>query len=122
MYSRDIAGSKSRPIHSQIAASEPLYPAGVGMFGSTIHQQRFKRGEEITCRWATVLLALSIGTEFGAQQFNDRRRTGNFGAALFEALELGQEIAARCRRQSPEILQELFRLCHCSAICRLTNN
>jgi hypothetical protein len=71
-----------------------------------------------------MLLILSVGAELGTQFFDDRGRARYFGAAEFQPLELGQQIAARRRGQSPQILLEPLGLCHCSVdneklwICR----
>ena len=92
------------------------------MLGSTINQQRFERGEEITHRIGRALWGLSVGTKFRAQLFHESRRARDLGSAELKPLKLGQQIAARERRQSLQIFLELVDLYHCNMVWRLTKN
>src|SRR6202165_171824 len=86
------------------------------MLGSGINQHRFERRKEITHRIGRALRSLSVGTKFGAQLFQESRRARDFGSAELKPLKLGQQIAARERRQSLQIFLEPVDLYHCNMI------
>ncbi|MDO9563600.1 MAG: hypothetical protein Q7J60_18450, partial [Bradyrhizobium sp.] len=77
-----------------------------------IDQQRLQRREEKPRRIVRASLSRPVAAKLGAQSFQHRRRPGNLGSAYFQPLELGQQAAARRRRQPLQELLDLVRQCH----------
>src|SRR5260370_8578824 len=97
------------PDRSQRAAQ---YPAGIGMLGSAVDEQRFQWREKMPRGISSASLGRPILGEFRAQYGQDLCGAGHFAAADFQPLELGQKVAARQRRQSLQVIANPIALYH----------
>src|SRR3569832_63738 len=85
------------------------------MLGGAVHQQRFKRAEEMACRNAVAFFSLDVAAELGAQRLHDRSGAGDFRAGKLQPLELVQQVAAGRWRQSLQEFLEMV-LNHCKMV------
>src|SRR5260221_9706061 len=92
------------------------------MLRSAVDQQRLQRRKKIPRRIAGTSLSGLIAAEFSAQGGQELFGAGQFGAAGFQPLELGQKTAARQRRQLLQIFLNPIGLYHCSVIFRSLND
>ena len=82
------------------------------VLGSAVNEYRLQRREKIPRGTVAATLSRSVLAEFRAQLDQDLRGAGHFAAADFQPLKLGQEAAARQRRQSPQIILDPIGLHH----------
>jgi hypothetical protein len=82
------------------------------VFGSAVNEQRLQRREKISRGIIAAILSRPVLAEFRAQLAQDLRGTGHFVAAAFQPLKLGQEAAARQRRQSLQVILDPIGLHH----------
>jgi hypothetical protein len=108
-HGRQQVAADPIPDRSQRAAQDP---AGIGVHGCAVDQQRLQRREEIPRRGAGSILTGAVLAEFCTQFAQDFRRSRHFVVARFQPFELGQKIVSCHRRQPLQELPNPFGQCH----------